>query len=65
MSGAPGTIIVSHDLRRFEAAHKDGSLYRTDLPRRPRPVFKVDSPGIGATIAANLALIGVLFTIRV
>ena len=65
MSGAPGTVIVSHDLRRFEAAHKDGSLYRTDLPQRPRPVFKVDSPGIGATIAANLALTGVLFTIRV
>ena len=58
-------VVTSPRLQRLVEASKSGDLYCTDIPERPKPVFRTSAPGVGTVLASNLALIWVLMTARV
>lgn len=58
-------VVTSPRLQRLVEASKSGDLYSTDMPERPKPVFRTSAPGVGAVLASNLALIWVLMTARI
>ena len=58
-------VVTSPRLQRLVEASKSGDLYNSDIPERPKPVFRTSAPGVGTVLASNLALIWVLLTARV
>ncbi|DBB05473.1 hypothetical protein WJX77_004124 [Trebouxia sp. C0004] len=58
-------VVTSPRLQRLVEASKSGDLYSTEIPERPKPVFRTSAPGVGTVLASNLALIWVLMTARV